>query len=119
MLSATNCWLWLWASNNDQVYLQALAIMDVLCSIYRSSKKEGMYLYVDKRVGMERVPASLLKRFGKPQPAMTLLLNPGKKLARVDVVQVLAALDEPGYFLQMPPQLDRAMSQLRAQNTKL
>jgi len=93
--------------------------MEILCSVYRSSKKEGMYLYVDKRIGMERVPASLLKRFGKPEPAMTLLLHPGRTLARVDIAHVLAALNEAGYFLQMPPQLDRAMSKLREQNSKL
>jgi len=93
--------------------------MGILCSVYRSSKKEGMYLYVDKRVGMELVPASLLKRFGKPEPAMTLMLHPGRTLARVDVAHVLAALEEPGYFLQMPPQPDGAMSKLRAQNSKL
>lgn len=75
----------------------------ILCSIYRSSKKEGMYVYVDKNEGLERLPESLLKVFGKPQFAMTLLLKPEQKLARVDREDVIKGIREQGFFLQMPP----------------
>ena len=34
---------------------------------------------------------------------MLLQLAPGKKLARADAEQVLAAIDEQGFYLQMPP----------------
>ena len=34
---------------------------------------------------------------------MLLKLEPGRKLARADVQLVLAAIDEQGYYLQMPP----------------
>ena len=77
--------------------------MTILCSIYRSPKKEGMYLYVDKKEGLQRVPESLLKVFGAPHLAMTLLLKPERKLARVDREDVITGIAEQGFYLQMPP----------------
>lgn len=93
--------------------------MKILCSVYRSPKKEGMYLYVDKTDDLKPVPESLLKKFGKPELAMTLLLQPEKKLARVDIIKVLEALKQQGYFLQMPPQPDKAMAKLHEKNSKM
>jgi len=51
-------------------------------TIYRSSKEEGLYLYVDKIDDLSRVPETLLQRFGRPELAMHLLLGPTRKLAR-------------------------------------
>ena len=95
--------------------------MKVICQIYRSAKEEGMYLYVLKEEGLSRVPEELLKLFGKPQPAMVLLLTPEKKLARVSVAKVIESLTEQGFYLQMPPrdQQDAEMAQMRAHNSKL
>ncbi len=74
-----------------------------LVSILKSPKKDEMYLYVDKKQGMEMVPASLLEVFGKPAPVFDLLLSEAKKLARADAVEVLKAIEEKGFYLQMPP----------------
>jgi uncharacterized protein YcgL (UPF0745 family) len=93
--------------------------MKRICSIYRSSKHEGMYLYVDKNEDMERVPAQLLKRFGKPEFAMTLLLHPERELARVDVQKVLLEIEEQGFFLQIPPRPDEVMRQIHENNSKM
>jgi uncharacterized protein len=85
--------------------------MQRICSIYRSAKVEGMYLYVDKKEGLARVPEDLLQRFGKPEPAMTLLLHPQRKLARANVEDVLASIESQGFYLQMPPrELNTAMA---------
>lgn len=78
-----------------------------------------MYLYVDKQEDLERVPDALLKRFGKPEQAMTLVLTPERELARVDIKKVLAGLEEQGFFLQMPPQPDRNMQKLHEKNSKM
>lgn len=93
--------------------------MKRICSIYRSSKHEGMYLYVDKSEDMERVPAQLLKRFGKPEFAMTLLLHPERELARVDVHRVLLEIEEQGFFLQIPPRPDEIMREIHEKNSKM
>lgn len=94
--------------------------MKTICSIYRSPKKEGMYLYVDKAEDLSRVPESLLRQFGQPEQAMTLVLEPGRKLAHADTEKVLAALHEQGFYLQMPPSLfDQDMQAIRSKNSKL
>jgi uncharacterized protein YcgL (UPF0745 family) len=75
------------------------------CWIYRSPRKDEMYLYLATADSFEQVPDVLLQRFGRPQLVMQLALTPARRLARVDASTVLAALREQGYFLQMPPQL--------------
>lgn len=91
----------------------------IICQIYRSSKKADMYLYVDKKEDISRVPEALLSMFGKPQAAMTLLLNADKKLARADVNEVMQQIQEKGFYLQMPPAQDNDMQQLAMLNSKL
>ncbi len=73
------------------------------CSVYRSSKKEGMYLYVPKEDPFESVPEDLLSRFGTPGHVMDLSLTSERKLARVNVRDVLNGLQEKGFYLQLPP----------------
>lgn len=75
----------------------------LICSIYRSSRKDEMYLYVDKKDGLKQVPEALMERFGKAQHVMDLPVLPGKKLARVDIEKVIESIHEKGFFLQMPP----------------
>ena len=76
-----------------------------LCEIYRCSKKEGMYIYVDKKGGLEKLPDSLRKKTGKMVFAMGLVLTPDKKLARANAKDVLIAIETQGFYLQMPPSL--------------
>ncbi|MBF8999920.1 MULTISPECIES: YcgL domain-containing protein [Vibrio] len=74
----------------------------MLCSIYKSSKKEGTYLYVPKRDDFSQVPDTLLQMFGKPIFVMLVNLE-NRQLALVDVDKVKASMDEQGFFLQLPP----------------
>lgn len=80
--------------------------MKVLVSVYKSANKDEMYLYLNKADGLNRVPEDLLKVFGKPVHTMDMILTPKKSLARADVSKVLSALQESGYYLQMPPAKD-------------
>lgn len=77
--------------------------MKLLCEIFRSSKKEEMYLYVERARGLEDVPEVLMKQFGEPVSVMLLMLTPDRKLARVNVAEVATAIEEQGFYLQMPP----------------
>jgi len=83
-----------------------------ICSIYQSSKKPGMYLYVLKSDALERVPENLLLAFGKPHHAFDLVLTPARTLSREDIHQVLENLDKQGYHLQMPPAEDEYIEHL-------
>ncbi|WP_275098589.1 YcgL domain-containing protein [Sedimenticola hydrogenitrophicus] len=75
------------------------------CWIYRSSKKDEMYLYLARQDAFEDVPQALLQRFGTPLPVMELALHPDRPLAREDVNKVIGNLRNLGYHLQMPPKL--------------
>lgn len=75
----------------------------VLCDVYKSRKKDEAYLYVSRKDALSRVPEALLDTFGKPELALTLMLSADKPLARADVSKVLKALEEQGFYLQMPP----------------
>ncbi|SDU28769.1 YcgL domain-containing protein [Geopseudomonas guangdongensis] len=77
--------------------------MKRICSIYKSPRKREMYLYVDKREALARVPEALLSAFGAPQHAFDLLLTPERKLAREDIHKVLDNIEKQGFHLQMPP----------------
>jgi hypothetical protein len=80
--------------------------MKRICSIYRSPRKSGMYLYVERSEALKRVPEGLLAAFGPPQLAFDIVLSEDRKLAREDIETVLANLDKQGFHLQMPPPED-------------
>ncbi|MCQ3828408.1 YcgL domain-containing protein [Microbulbifer elongatus] len=90
-----------------------------ICDIYRSPRHDEMYLYVPKQEGLERVPEKLQELFGKPVHVTTLLITAERKLARADVDKVIHALQDQGYYLQMPPVVDDEMRAIAAQNSKL
>lgn len=75
----------------------------MICSVYRSRRKADVYLFVDHEDGFSRVPQSLLDELGGTEKAMTLVLKPGRRLARADAVDVMRAIRENGYYLQLPP----------------
>lgn len=76
------------------------------CSIYKSSLRDGMYLYVDRARGLADVPETLLTRFGTPRHVADMILDPDRKLARADTQRVLEHIREQGFYLQMPPPPD-------------
>ncbi|WLD59533.1 YcgL domain-containing protein [Salinispirillum sp. LH 10-3-1] len=74
-----------------------------MISIYKSSKRDETYVYVLRKDALTRVPEELLELFGKPIKVTDMLLTPERKLARAKAETVLLALDEQGFYLQMPP----------------
>ena len=74
--------------------------------VYKSVRVADMYLFVDARDGLERVPAPLLARFGTPVEALRFELTAERKLSRSEAPIVLDALANRGFYLQMPPTID-------------
>ena len=62
-----------------------------------------MYLYLHEEQKPESLPDELLKLVGQLTHVMDLELSEERKLARVDVTVVMRALEDKGYFIQMPP----------------
>ena len=76
---------------------------EILCTVYRSSRERDLYLFVERSFGLDKVPQSLLDMLGITSEVMTLKLGPERKLARVKATDVLKAIAEQGYYLQLPP----------------
>ena len=81
----------------------------LIVQVYKSPRRDEMYLYVEKGFDPRELPEPLLARFGEPEPLMVLHLSPGRKLARADAVQVLNAIEENGFYLQMPPSAEELL----------
>tara|TARA_R110002072_G_scaffold24747_3_gene83679 strand:+ start:17167 stop:17478 length:312 start_codon:yes stop_codon:yes gene_type:complete len=73
------------------------------CSVYKSSKKNQMYIYVDRSYKLENMPEALKGIFGQPIHVLDMILTPEKKLARVAAEKVLQSIEEQDFYLQMPP----------------
>ena len=87
----------------------------LLCSIYRSGKREEMYLYVKKGTDLDTLPEVLIKQFGQASLVMDLLLREARPLARADVKKVMAVIAEQGFYLQMPPSTTEPVGTLPGQ----
>ncbi|KZX65864.1 MULTISPECIES: YcgL domain-containing protein [unclassified Alcanivorax] len=81
----------------------------LFCSIYKTRKKAGMYLFVDRQKGLKDLPEVLLKQFGTPIHVNDMILSPDRPLARADVAQVMEKIRDQGFYLQMPPPPDEDM----------
>jgi uncharacterized protein YcgL (UPF0745 family) len=79
--------------------------MTLICTIYKGAREPEMYLYIDRMEGLARVPEELVARFGALSEVMTIKLTPTRKLARANAEQVLAAIAEKGFYLQLPPNI--------------
>jgi hypothetical protein len=75
----------------------------VTCHIYKTRKKAELYLYLLNEDDFSDIPEDILRYFGTPEKAMAVELTPQRKLARVDVNEVLKSLDKNGFYIQMPP----------------
>ena len=75
----------------------------LLISIYRSPRRDEMYLYVNKQDKLKKVPEALIQSFGTAGHVLDMLLTPERKLARVETEKVMEAIREKGFYLQMPP----------------
>ncbi|AOA58634.1 YcgL domain-containing protein [Acinetobacter larvae] len=82
------------------------------CDIYKSSKKDEMYLYIAAKDSTEQaedydplavLPDMLRQAFGRATFVMQLEIYQERKLARVSALHVIDSIAEKGYFIQLPP----------------
>lgn len=73
-----------------------------LVEVFRSTRKADTYLYVPRGTDHESLPSALMAVFGKPEYVLGLDLQPERALARYSGQEVLDAIAEQGFFLQMP-----------------
>lgn len=75
-------------------------------SVFRSSKSTDTYIYVKRGATWNELPEPLRNAFGRPVHTMDLLLMPERKLSRATGDEVLGAISDHGFFLQMPEKLE-------------
>ena len=75
----------------------------MLVEVFRSSRKQDTYLYLPRGAIFEELPEGLRQTFGAPELALSVNLTAERKLARYDTEEVLKALSQQGFFLQLPP----------------
>lgn len=80
----------------------------ILCTVYRSSREAELYVYVKREEGLSRVPPELLGKLGTTSEVLTMKLTPERKLARAKASDVLSAIAEKGFYLQLPPDFNPA-----------
>lgn len=73
------------------------------CYIYKSLKKDDLYIYLNKKDDFSALPATLFDSLGQLAFVMELQLTPERKLARESVDKVMASLKNQGFHIQMPP----------------
>jgi len=79
------------------------------CYIYRSSIKEGLYVYLADEDGLTSLPEPVLKQLGTPEYSMTLDLHPDRKLSQEDAAVVLDNLKAHGFHVQMPRDIEHQL----------
>lgn len=89
----------------------------MICAIYKSSKKEGAYLYVPKKDDFSQVPDALMQMFGKPTMVMVVKLE-GRTLAQVNVEKVKQSMIDDGFFLQLPPPPKNLLDEYKEQKAR-
>ena len=85
----------------------------MLCAIYKSAKKDGMYLYVEKRDQFDAVPDALRSAFGKPSFVMLFNLAGNKSLIHANNQDVMDQIKAQGFYLQMPKQEENLLEQFK------
>lgn len=74
----------------------------MICNIYRSDTKSGLYIYLAKGKGISDLPEELVKKLGKYTEVMELDLDTRNSLANEDIKKVKINLKEQGYHIQLP-----------------
>jgi uncharacterized protein YcgL (UPF0745 family) len=78
-----------------------------------------MYLYTLKQDEVSKVPEPLMAIFGQAKLVITMLVTPEKKLGRAETADVIAGLQDKGFYLQMPIVEDDEMKGIAEKNSKL
>lgn len=81
---------------------------EIECIVYKSLKKDEMYIFLPATSELSELPDALTKVLGRTEEVMTLSLTPDKKMARGNAAEIMLSIEKQGFHLQMPenPQLN-------------
>lgn len=81
-------------------------------TVYRSSVKDGLYVFVGEETSLETLPAPVLKQLGAPEKAMEFELTEERKLPNADTHEVLEAIATQGFYVQMPRDIEALLAHI-------
>lgn len=71
--------------------------------VYKSEKHTDTYAYLPVNEAFEDLPIAFRNHFGTATAFLNFSLHDQKVLAQADARQVLTAIREQGFYLQLPP----------------
>ena len=71
--------------------------------IYKTARRAETFLFVPAGVSPDAWPDGLAETFNPAEHVMCLALTEQQRLAAQPATEVMAAINERGYFLQLPP----------------
>ena len=81
--------------------------MSIGVRVYKGKRYPDAYLFVATDEDLSRVPDKLLQRMGNLSVALEMELTGSQSLARVSADIVISAIDQRGFYLQLPPAADQ------------
>lgn len=73
------------------------------CFVFRSNRKQGIYLYLPDKDDWSAIPDNVVKLLGTTELVIELELSPERQLARTTGAEVMHAIEQQGFYLQLPP----------------
>jgi len=81
-------------------------------TVYRSSVKDGLYVYVGNEMTLEALPQPVLKQLGAPEKALEFDLQANRTLPNADTSEVMEAISSQGFYVQMPADIETVLERL-------
>lgn len=76
------------------------------CWIYRSSVRDGLYVWLRDEDGLEQLPDPVRRQLGQAELAMSIELTASSTLGQEDPAEVLENLSAQGFHVQMPRDIE-------------
>lgn len=73
------------------------------CYVYASRRKPGLYIYLPNEDDWSAIPEQIQQYLGATERVLELELTPERQLARASGAEVIEAMEQQGFYLQMPP----------------
>ena len=86
--------------------------------VYRSTKKDGLYLYLPSTIDKCELPDAVLKQMGEPELALSFMLTANRKLGQENPATVLSNLQSQGFHIQMPHDIEGQIAAIAQQANK-
>ncbi len=71
--------------------------------VMRSARRADTYVYLPVDANFEDLPEGLRRVFGEATEFLQFTLDETRRLAQAEAPDVLKALHEQGFYLQLPP----------------